>query len=433
MFGRLPRTRFGGFNFPPGVIQFDPRLAAGRGAPFGLMQARAQAETPPPAQAETPPPAVAAPEEEEDNTIIAKARPRAAYDGPLAMDASAARFVPKKPGFWDRVGFAGAALTEGPSAAIQARDAFAADQEKAFDREQTARRRGAAIETVRRILDREGDDDNIWRVAQMSATPEQFMDFYVKYKDIKEARALEARDLNIQEKGVDAGIRQGDRRLDLNTRELDANIANQEARLGLDWFDAKTRRDQAVAMNPSRDPLQRALMAADADRLETYEAARDAAAEILPQSNRLLELMSSDGGGGKLNTGWKQRFNPLPSAAKEEFQSIVDGLFPLAGAQLKGVLSETDGAKVTSALPEMFKSDEANRQIIRMYQAGFRRAADKAELARAYLMRDRSLERFHRLWSGYINDVYVSNGDNRSFAEWMSDQRAASQGEGALQ
>jgi hypothetical protein len=81
----------------------------------------------------------------------------------------------------------------------------------------------------------------------------------------------------------------------------------------------------------------------------------------------------------------------------------------------------------------MFKSDEANRQIIRMYQAGFRRAADKAELARAYLMRDRSLERFHRLWSGYINDVYVSNGDNRSFAEWMSDQRAASQGEGALQ
>jgi hypothetical protein len=378
-------------------------------------------------------------------------KPAPLFSGPLAMEQATAQFEPRL-SWAERLQLLGATLSQmgDPQNQIAAmQDAITGRQRAAFSEQQSADSRRAMIAAVRRIATEsraahessaDGADPDApapppWEttpVAQMlrlAQTPEQFLEWYVNWQESEAGRTLQRRGLDIEERGTDARIAQGERGLELQSRGLDLEerfggeaARDRDADRAVAWFNAQTQRqamEAAEAASGGRDPWSRAMMQADVALVQEYEAQAQAAQQAASYARRLEQLLASGLNTGALAVnrfGW--------GAAEEEWRSINNALFPVLGEAVRGVLSETDAQRVMDAQPQLGKSETTNRNIINSWRRAAERAAERAHWARIYGDRDRSLTTFNRLWSQYTQRHSIYDAEPRSFADFLSAEGA---------
>lgn len=403
----------------------------------------------PPTAAPAPPrhPMNAAPPAALDDDLVITGRQPPPYDDPMAMERALRRFEPSL-SWAERVQLAGATLQQmgDPNNQIATlHDAITARQREAFTAEQTAESRAAMIQAVRTIASRnrdayerridamdpeEADRMPRWeatpmaQVLQLAQTPEQFLEWYTRWVDSEADRALTGRGLDIEERGVDARISQGDRELDLRERFGDAEADLGRRRLAVDWFNAETQRDLAEASAGGRDPWARAMMQGDVDRIQQYQEQADGAAALGQEARRMLSLL--DDPDEPLNTGalFSDRW-AVGDSRTETWRSINSALFPVLAERIAGVLSESDAARVVEGQPALGKDEDTNREILVGWIRAGDRGVERAHWARIYGARDRSLNTFDPLWRRYSTEVSIYGDDPRDFGQWLRDQGLA--------
>lgn len=378
------QTSPGGPTATPWASASAPAVQSGPGAP-------------PPAGPQTPAPAT----EEE---IEVRATPTPAYDGPLAMD-------PGRRGFranmsWpERFQVIGATMQQMADNRGQIGATVGNIEQR--QREETAQQ---ALRRIYNTLSPELQD-----VVRMAPTADAALGMIVQIRQ-QEAQNAQA----------DRRLGQGDSELELRRTGQDRDYELGRGRLDVDRTNAQTSRAVADAQIEAggRDPLTRGLINADVDALSGMTESMNALQGMLPDMAAFESANEDEPGTGPGSFGTWAPLGIGRNTSTQDMRAITARLAPTLRQAGSGAMSDRDLQLFLDSLPGIGNDRATNNRLIGRLRVAARRAAEREQYAREYLQRDRSLSTFNRLWSAYINDAQISEGDTRSFAEWM---RAAAQ------
>lgn len=399
------------------------------------------------------PPASATPPPADDIVVTAPQPPRTPYDpGALAMDRAANPVQPAAMTWGDRLQIAGATMQQmarpDNQIATTVTGIRAQGRQQAQD-EERQRLAAAQIAGVRKILDQERlkwDDiqdsaDNpkprweqtwVMQMARLASSPEEFLRLYAARTEAEANRQIQRDDLTMRGGQFDREMgwreKSGDRDYELRKAQGDREYELGRGSLNVQRMNAETARKQAEQGLEFgvKDPMVRGLLQRDLGSIEQFDTEAETAARVGGALKQFASLNARQPTGALFADG-SPIFGINPNDDWKTMQAIQNQLFPIMGESMKGVLSETDAARIESGTVNVSNPTEVNNRIVGMHLEGMRRAQERATEARLALRSERSLDRFNRDWAQYINDVSADpkqRGERApiTFAQWRAEQ-----------